>query len=63
MARDDLRETPHTRTGAPGRPPDATRDAAGEAGEGRAPARRAGDDTGSRGDRMPAGADEPGAGP
>ncbi len=63
MPRDDRREMPHTQTSAPVRPPQTTRDVTtGEAEEERTPARHAGDESGRRGDRMPAGADEPGAG-
>ncbi len=62
-------EMPHTQTSAPAEPPDTTRDVperedAAERTR-RAEAertRRAGEERDVRGDRMPAGADEPGAG-
>ncbi len=57
-------EMPRTQTSAPVEDPSTTQDAAVPGGEdaGRTPERRAGDESGTRGDRMPAGADEPGAG-
>ncbi len=59
----DRPEMPHTQTSAPVKPPDTTRDEPErKADEGRAPARQASDEDEVRGDRMPAGADEPGAG-
>ncbi len=56
-------ERPRTQTSAPVQPPRTTRDVAPDR-EGRAersPSRQAGDEQ-ARGDRMPKGADEPGAG-
>jgi hypothetical protein len=51
---------PHTQTSAPTQPPETTQDAPRrEAGSEQAPSREADRD---RGDRMPIGADEPGAG-
>jgi hypothetical protein len=53
-------EMPHTQTSAPTQPPETTQDVPRrEAGSEQAPSREADRD---RGDRMPIGADEPGAG-
>ncbi len=54
-------ETPHTQTSAPVKPARTTQDVADPLRE-KAPPRQAGDERGDRGDRMPKGADEPGAG-
>ncbi len=56
-------EMPRTQTSAPVKPPRTTEEVfpRDEDAEG-TPARRAGDDDSVRGDRMPKGADEPGAG-
>ncbi len=57
----DRPETPRTQTSAPVEPPRTTRDAGAEGQEEeRRQPRRADEEV--RGDRMPAGADEPGAG-
>jgi hypothetical protein len=62
MARRD-EEMPRTQTSAPVQPARTTADPAArdEPGADRAP-HEAGDERGDRGDRMPKGADEPGAG-
>ncbi|BDG01357.1 hypothetical protein [Anaeromyxobacter oryzae] len=59
----DKPEMPRTQTSAPVKPPRTTRDVtpAGEPEAERTPGRKAGDEL-ARGDRMPMGADEPGAG-
>lgn len=58
----DKPDMPHTQTSAPVEPPETAEDVASrrEPDAGRPP-RQAGDESG-RGDRMPKGADEPGAG-
>ena len=61
-------EIPHTQTSAPVEAPGTTEDATagrrqqGAPAEERWPAAERGDPTGERADRMPRGADEPGAG-
>ena len=56
-------EMPHTQTSAPVAPARTTEDVPPrEDEEQRPPRREAGDASGERGDRMPKGADEPGAG-
>jgi len=54
-------EMPRTQTSAPVKPARTTKDAPEKESE-EAPPRQAGDERGDRGDRMPKGADEPGAG-
>ncbi len=55
-------EMPRTQTSAPVKPPRTTEEASPRDDVEGAPARRAGEDDSVRGDRMPKGADEPGAG-
>jgi hypothetical protein len=58
-------DMPRTQTSAPVKPPRTTEDATGrrrDPDEGEWPSRGAGDPGGDHGDRMPRGADEPGAG-
>jgi hypothetical protein len=59
-------EMPHTQTSAPVKPARTTEDGAVPRREppddAEAPRRGGGDETGEHGDRMPKGADEPGAG-
>jgi hypothetical protein len=56
-------DVPHPQTSAPAPPARTPDDASpGEGEEERTPRREAGDATGEHGDRMPKGADEPGAG-
>ena len=54
-------ERPRTQTSAPFKPARTTKDVPDPERE-EAPPRQAGDERGDRGDRMPMGADEPGAG-
>jgi hypothetical protein len=55
-------EMPHTQTSAPVKPPETTKDVVPEHDPDEGwPTRHAGDEQ-ARGDRMPLGADEPGAG-
>jgi hypothetical protein len=59
----DRRSMPRTRTSAPVEPPRTTKDPTEHEGEeSGSSTRQAGDERGDRGDRMPRGADEPGAG-
>jgi hypothetical protein len=57
----DKQGMPHTQTSAPVKPPRTTEDPAARRDEAEERRREAGDE-GVRGDRMPRGADEPGAG-
>jgi hypothetical protein len=59
----ERRNLPRTQTSAPVEPPGTTKEPTDQdAEERRSPTRQAGDERGDRGDRMPKGADEPGAG-
>jgi hypothetical protein len=57
----EKQENPRTQPSAPVKAPSTTNDPSEPESE-RMPRREAGDESGTRGDRMPKGADEPGAG-
>jgi hypothetical protein len=58
----DKQGMPRTQTSAPVKPPNTTEDAAARRDEEEERRREAGDEAAVRGDRMPKGGDEPGAG-
>ena len=63
MTRPNPDETPRSQTSAPVKPPRTTEEVFPRQDDAeREPGRKAGDDEAVRGDRMPRGADEPGAG-